>query len=184
MIRESSVSSEINIQEEGVLYTFPLLFREIYSGYYRNTRAVKSKKSHIVVEVRELVGIGARYLYRNGIYWIRETPVSSIDVRYSTTIFFHSRLIQVLLWKTIKGVVEMKTRTVMYFVMSNKLLNKRIAYLNVKLSNETDPMKRIELLQDATDLLKAVIYKNRNNAQLMMHIGEQLKELSANSEVK
>ena len=78
----------------------------------------------------------------------------------------------------------MKTRTVMYFVMSNKLLNKRIAYLNVKLSNETDPMKRIELLQDATDLLKAVIYKNRNNAQLMMHIGEQLKELSANSEVK
>lgn len=78
----------------------------------------------------------------------------------------------------------MTVRTALYYAMSNKMLNKRIAYLHAKISNETDSMKKIKLLRDATDLLKAVIYKNRNNAELMIYIGERMKELSANSELK
>ena len=76
----------------------------------------------------------------------------------------------------------MLLRETMYYCMTNKQLDKRVERLGVKIKNETDPKKKIELLGDISDIVKTLIRKNSNNESFMTYVGDTLNGLLHKSE--
>ena len=71
----------------------------------------------------------------------------------------------------------MLVRETMYYLMSTKMLNKRVNRLGVKISKETDPSKKIKILGDISDIVKATIRKNRRDKKFLDDVANSLQEL-------
>lgn len=78
----------------------------------------------------------------------------------------------------------MLARQYVYYLMSNKMLNKRVNRLGVKIQQETDPRKKFKILDDVTDAAKATIRKNRFDKAFMKRVGKELGELLEQSELQ
>lgn len=78
----------------------------------------------------------------------------------------------------------MLAREVMYFCMTNKQLNKRIEKMAMEIKTTSDPKKKIKNLRKTTDLVKAVIYKNRKNGEFMSYVSDELCKLQNTPNVK
>lgn len=71
----------------------------------------------------------------------------------------------------------MLVRETVYYLMSNKMLNKRANRLAAKLQSEDDIMKKIKILNDITDAANATIRKNRFDKAFMKEVTFELQEL-------
>lgn len=78
----------------------------------------------------------------------------------------------------------MLVREAVYYLMSDKMLDKRIERLGAKIQTEVDPRVKIEILGDITDIVKAIIRKNRHNKRMLRNIGNELEELLEESEAQ
>ena len=78
----------------------------------------------------------------------------------------------------------MLLRETMYYLMSDEMLSKRIEHLDAKIKTATDHREKLKNLEDATDLVKATLRKNRHNKKFLRQFGISMQELLDESESK
>ena len=78
----------------------------------------------------------------------------------------------------------MLLRETIYYLMSDKQLNKRIKRLEVKVKEATDPREKIKNLEDVADLVNATLRKNRHDKKFLRMFGVAMQELLDGSEEK
>lgn len=78
----------------------------------------------------------------------------------------------------------MLLRETMYYLMSDEMLSKRIEHLGAKVSTATDPREKIKNLEDVTDIVNAILRKNRKNKKFLEEYRNAMQELLNGSESK
>lgn len=75
----------------------------------------------------------------------------------------------------------MTVREGLYFIMSDGLISKRLAYLQAKMNKETDPREKIKILGEVTDIVNATIRKNRKDLEFLANVEKELHKLYSQS---
>ena len=72
----------------------------------------------------------------------------------------------------------MLVREMIYCAMSSEQLDKRITKLGEKMQSEVNIQKKIKILADISDIVKAIIRKNRKDKEFMKFAQDILDELN------
>lgn len=71
----------------------------------------------------------------------------------------------------------MKLRELIYCHMSDKFLGRRIDMLSKELNNANTSEKRMKIFEEETDIMKALLYKHRDDKEFIRMARRGLEEL-------